>query len=250
MTFLLIAHRGASAEAPENTLAAFDLALEQGAKALELDVRLSADGVPVAIHDATVERTTDGHGPVAGHTLAQLKALDAGSWFGPRFAGERVPALEEVLVRYRGKARLQIELKSEEVELPAGVAALVRQHKAEHDIILSSFIKAQLERARPLLPEVPLAWLVRRFNNEVIQEAAEAGFQSCCPPAALVTAELVREAKARGLTVVAWGVRSVEELGRLVGCGAVAATVDWPDRARKNIERKFAGPARPSTRSG
>src|SRR5215204_6586712 len=91
---LVVAHRGASAEAPENTLAAFRLALEQGAPAVECDVHLSADGSPVVIHDETVDRTTNGKGAVAALTRAALRGLDAGSWHGPGFAWEPIPTLE------------------------------------------------------------------------------------------------------------------------------------------------------------
>ena len=98
--FFIWAHRGASASAPENTLAAFRAAEAAGAAGIELDVHLSADGVPVVIHDETVDRTTDGHGPVAALTLCRLRQLDAGRWFAPAFAGEALPTLEEILASY------------------------------------------------------------------------------------------------------------------------------------------------------
>ena len=90
---LVVAHRGGAGLAPENTLAAFRMALEVGADAIELDVRLTRDGRVAVIHDRTVDRTTGGRGPVGSYTLAELKALDAGSWFGPQYLGERVPTL-------------------------------------------------------------------------------------------------------------------------------------------------------------
>ena len=120
MGFRLIAHRGFSALAPENTLAAFDLALASDFRHIELDVQLTADGVPVVIHDDTLGRTTDGSGPVAGSTLGEIKGLDAGSWFPNAvergYVGLRVPTLEEVLRRYAGKAHLLVELKPESTE--------------------------------------------------------------------------------------------------------------------------------------
>ena len=91
---LIVAHRGASGLAPENTLAAFRLAIELGAPAVECDVHLSADGIPVVIHDAQLDRTTNGKGPVAEQPFAALQTLDAGGWRDPRFAGERLPALD------------------------------------------------------------------------------------------------------------------------------------------------------------
>lgn len=108
----LMAHRGNSALAPENTLAAFAKAVESGAQWTELDVHLSADGEVVVMHDPTVDRTTDGTGVVAEMTLAQLKKLDAGSWFGPEFAGERIPTLREVIDLVGDRIRLNVEIKS------------------------------------------------------------------------------------------------------------------------------------------
>ncbi|MCC7360725.1 MAG: hypothetical protein IT317_14685 [Anaerolineales bacterium] len=107
----VIAHRGASADAPENTLSAFALALEQGADGLELDVTLSADGVPVVIHDDTLDRTTDGRGRVARHTLAELKGLDAGyaARFGSKFAGQRLPTLDEVFAAFGQRTIINVE---------------------------------------------------------------------------------------------------------------------------------------------
>ncbi len=93
----VVAHRGASGHAPENTLAAFRRAVELGANFIETDLQLSRDARFVAIHDDTLDRTTSGHGPIHGLALAELRELDAGSWFGPQFAGERIPTLEEIL---------------------------------------------------------------------------------------------------------------------------------------------------------
>src|SRR5436853_1370309 len=110
---LVLGHRGASGYAPENTLSAFNLAMDQGADGVELDVTLSADGVPVVIHDDTLDRTTSGHGPVGALTLAQLKRLDAGyaAQFGKQFAGERLPTLAEVFAAYGQRTFINVELK-------------------------------------------------------------------------------------------------------------------------------------------
>src|SRR5512136_1224893 len=106
---LNIGHRGASAAAPQNTLAAFRKAMELGADGVELDVQLSADGAVVVIHDFTVDKATDGTGRVAAKTLAELKALDAGSRFSPQFAGERIPTLAEVFEAIDGKLLVNVE---------------------------------------------------------------------------------------------------------------------------------------------
>src|SRR5512135_2653183 len=109
-TPLVLAHRGASLHAPENTLAAFTLAADQGADGIELDVKLTRDGSIVVMHDATVDRTTTGHGRVSDLTLSEIKALDAGSNFEPQFAQERVPLLEEVFAAVAGRLMINIEL--------------------------------------------------------------------------------------------------------------------------------------------
>jgi glycerophosphoryl diester phosphodiesterase len=126
--FIVIAHRGASSYAPENTFAAFDLAIRMGVHHIELDVEATSDGHIVVIHDDTVDRTTDGSGPVTNHTLAALQALDAGSWFGARFAGERIPVFDEVLDRYKGRVHIHTEIKGRAPYLSQRTADLVRQH--------------------------------------------------------------------------------------------------------------------------
>lgn len=106
--FVIIAHRGDSSAAPENTIDAFDLALNQGLFNFETDCQLSADCVPVILHDETLGRVNTGSGPAAAATVEQLQQLDAGSWFGPQFAGSRIPTLEEVLVKYRGRVHMHL----------------------------------------------------------------------------------------------------------------------------------------------
>ena len=129
--FTLIAHRGYSDLAPENTLAAFDLALERGYAHLELDVQLTSAGMPVVIHDDRLDRTTDGTGLLRQHSFEQVRALSAGARFGDdpaRFAAEHVPRLDEVLTRYAGRARLHLELKSAEQELAAVTVQALRTY--------------------------------------------------------------------------------------------------------------------------
>src|SRR4029079_6254966 len=108
---MVIAHRGASSYAPENTLAAFDLALDMRARHIELDVALTSDNHVVVIHDDKVDRTTNGSGSVTSHTLAALRELDAGPWFGSQFEGERIPIFDEVLTRYKGRVHIHTEIK-------------------------------------------------------------------------------------------------------------------------------------------
>ncbi|RME06477.1 MAG: glycerophosphodiester phosphodiesterase, partial [Anaerolineae bacterium] len=159
---VIFAHRGASAHAPENTLVAFDLALRQGADALELDVKLSADGHVVVIHDATVDRTTDGSGRVNQMNLQTLKALDAGCRFDAAFCGERIPTLDEVLEAFGKRTFINIELtnySSPWDDLPDKVADLVTAHGVEKRVLFSSFNPLALRRIHRRLPEVPIGLL-------------------------------------------------------------------------------------------
>ncbi len=139
---LRVGHRGAKGHAPENTLASFQLGMEMGVTAVETDVHLSKDGEVVLIHDHTVDRTTNGHGFVKDLTLAELKKLDAGSWFAARFAGERIPTLTELLIWAKDKVGVAIEIKNGPIYYP-GIAEktirLLREHGMERQAILISF---------------------------------------------------------------------------------------------------------------
>ena len=145
---MVVAHRGASAFAPENTLAAFCLAVEQGADAIELDAKLSADQQIVVIHDKSVERTTDGKGEVRRLTLGQIKSLDAGSFFSSRFAGEPIPTLAEVFEEVGKRVLINVELTnyaSPTDDLVDRTAALVKQFGLEERVLFSSFHPASYQ---------------------------------------------------------------------------------------------------------
>lgn len=139
---ICMAHRGWSGKAPENTMAAVRLALAEPAiQAMEIDVQLSSDGVPVLIHDFTLGRTTNGKGLVKDHTLEQLRELDAGSWLDERFTGERIPTLDEVLQAVKGRCTLNIELKATSDMYPGiaeKVLALLEQHDMKQEVYITS----------------------------------------------------------------------------------------------------------------
>ena len=161
---IIFAHRGASANAPENTLASFKLALAQGADAIELDAKLSADGHVVICHDPTLERTTDGTGFLSRKTLAELRALDAGSSFSDKFRGEKIPLLEDVFEAVGKKLLINIELTNYATpfdSLVEKVCALVTKHGLEGSVIFSSFFAPNLKKAFRLLPNVPRGLLAR-----------------------------------------------------------------------------------------
>jgi len=227
---LVIAHRGASSSAPENTLAAFDLALEMGARHLELDVELTRDGHVVVIHDDTVDRTTDGSGPVTAQTLDALRRLDAGRWFGAAFAGERIPTYEDVLVRYQGRAHLHTEIKGRAPELSRRTVDLIRRHGMESDVTLTSFRRVRLEEVRAHAPELPTGWLVPDVSETTMAEARRLGLVQLCPRGPSVTRELVQRLHAEGFVVRAWGVGTEELMRQIVEAGADGMTVNFPDK--------------------
>jgi glycerophosphoryl diester phosphodiesterase len=228
--FMVIAHRGASSYAPENTLAAFDLALQMGARHIELDVDLTSDGHIVVIHDDTVDRTTSGSGPVTSHTLAALQGFDAGSWFGARFAGERIPTFDEVLARYKGRAHIHTEIKGRSLSLSQRTADLIRKHGMEGQATITSFQSARLEEMRACAPELPRGWLVREVTDALIAQAHAMGVTQLCPRASAVTPELVRRLHAEGFVARAWSVTTEELMQHVVQAGADGMTVNFPDK--------------------
>jgi len=177
----VIAHRGASALAPENTLPAVERAAAHGARWVETDVRLTGDGGLVMIHDATLDRTTDGHGPVAHATLDEIRARDAGSWFAPDFAGTRVPTLAEYIACVLDCGLcLQLELKENsgrEDALVDAVAAVLRTHwpLGRGRLFLSGFSERCTRLAAQALPEVPRALAVEFVPRDPVARLAEAG---------------------------------------------------------------------------
>jgi len=228
--FMVIAHRGASSYAPENTFAAFDLAIRLGVTHIELDVHATRDGHVVVIHDATVDRTTNGKGPVADHTLAELQALDAGAWFASGFSGERIPTFTEVLQRYKGRVYIHTEIKGHSASLSQQTIGLVRAHGMAESVTITSFQKARLEEARAHAPGMPLGWLVPEVTDTVIGAARELGAVQLCPKASGVTEALVRRLHAEGFVVRAWGVATEELMRQVVEAGADGMTVNFPDK--------------------
>ncbi|KON90278.1 hypothetical protein AF332_12375 [Sporosarcina globispora] len=164
MPFQSIAHRGASALAPENTLASFEKAIELGFDYIELDVRLSKDKQLVVIHDADVQRTTDGEGQIEYFTVKDLKKLDAGSWFSPAFAGEKIPLLNEVLTRYSGKIGIIIEMKSPENHpgMTEILADTLKWFKSSSQIKVQSFHVNELKKFHQLAPKIPAGLLLSK----------------------------------------------------------------------------------------
>ncbi len=224
---LAIAHRGASAYAPENTRAAFDLAIHMGSSMIETDVQRTRDGELVLIHDDLVDRTSDGSGPVADHTLAELKALDVGSWFGVPAGPERIVTLAEFWSEYLPLIPVCLEIKE-----PLATDALLRflgsARDARDRLHITSFSWLAAVQARAALTTT-VGFLSRTFNADLIERCRDAGFDQVCPPVDLLDAGLVDLAHRHGLTVRAWGIRQRSDIDCLFDTGADGSTTNWPD---------------------
>ena len=239
---LNIAHRGASEYAPENTFAAFDLALELGVDHVELDVHFSRDGHIVVVHDDTLDRTTDGAGPVAEKTLAELRELDAGSWFGTDFAGERVRTLADVFERYKGRLHFHLEIKARAEGLASRTADMVRAHGLVDDVTITSFWKPWLEEVRAYAPEIAAGWLVPlgpvAWDDSIIDQAAKLGLEQVCPRADITTPGLVTTLHSRGFVVRCHGVYTEDLMRHVVDCGADGMTINFPDKLTQHLNQR------------
>jgi glycerophosphoryl diester phosphodiesterase len=225
---LNIGHRGASGSSPENTLASFRGAIDAGAQMCELDVRLTRDGVPIVIHDETVDRTTDGCGAVADFTLEEIKRLDAGGWFDRRFAGERIPTLDEVFTAVKGRCALNIELKAGNTERQ--VCELIRKYGTMESSIVSSFEWDLLWRVREIEPAVRIGLLAEADPARLIAQATANSVAAIHPRFDLASAELCRAAHSSRLRVYTWTVDAPEAMRVLVGNGVDGIITNYPER--------------------
>jgi glycerophosphoryl diester phosphodiesterase len=241
----VIAHRGFSGAAPENTIAAIRAAVEIGADMAEIDVTLSADGHLIVIHDDTLDRTTDGRGAVSGLTLAELQRLDAGAWFAPRFAGERLPTLEAVLAEVEGRILLNVEIKSEAVGrgIVDKVAAVIRARRMTDRVIVSSFAPAALEQMRAAAPEIRTAVL---FNPEhhsgldpvdIVRGLGASAFNI---KRTRLTRTMLLRCREAGIPVAVYTVNSPRRLRKVVDRGVHAVFTDHPE---KMLEASGRSPA-------
>jgi len=223
-TISAIAHRGHSAAAPENTLAAFRKAIELGPEMIECDVRRTRDGNLVVIHDPTVDRTTDGKGRVADLTLADIKKLDAGGWFGPEFAGERIPTLDEALELSSGKVKLIIEIKENGLE--DQVTALVADRGMLGEVLIASFHYQIGVRLFELAPEIPFVVLLGLDHElvgseavSVVDEAAAVNGSIFGLNYAAVSPDVVAACHSANLSLMAWTVDKEEDMRRMIEMG-------------------------------
>jgi glycerophosphoryl diester phosphodiesterase len=221
------AHRGASARAPENTLAAFSAALEDGAEMVELDVHLSADGFLPVLHDAHTDRTTGLPGIVRDATMADLRRRDAGRFKGQEWAGEGIPELGDVFELARGRLLVNVEVKGGLAVIPL-LAQRVTEHAMEAQVVVSSF-DPPVARAVAALPRFLLTGLLlEEPGPDPVAAAAEVGAMLLHVEHTYLTADLVDAIHRSGRGVVAWTVNAPDEMRRLAALGVDAILSDDP----------------------
>ncbi len=237
---LVIGHRGASGHAPENTLAAFRKAVALGATFIETDLQLSRDAHFVAIHDDTVNRTTNGKGAVHDLTLAQLRNLDAGSWFGSEFSGERIPTLEEIL-QFSKKNDVVFYLEVKPTGSWGGEHALIGALRESGEIARAaviSFDAAMVLNLRRIEPTLMTGLLYDgKFENPT-DKALEVGARQLVARGDLVTPALLEQARKKDLQVVCWTVNHPAHMRMLIEAGVAGIMSDYPDRLAAAIKKE------------
>jgi glycerophosphoryl diester phosphodiesterase len=238
---LVFGHRGAMAYAPMNTMAAFELAIEQGADGIELDVWLSQDDVPVVIHDIDVDKTTDGTGRIGTMPVEAIKELDAGSWFDESFAGQQIPTLDEVFETIGNRIFINVEIKSFDLQTQNVVwntIQCIKRHTMQERVLVSSFNPMVLRQMRKHAPEIPIGYLdAPEIKKRIKVMLTGLEFHAWHPETTQVTPEAVNRAHKRGRRVNTWTVNDPQEALRVRDAGVDMVMTDNPDK----ILQAFAG---------
>lgn len=242
----VIGHRGAARHAPENTLISIRTAALQGARWVEVDVKLTADGVPILLHDDMLDRTTSGHGPAAALTFEEMRRLDAGGWFHPTFHGERVAALSELLalaVELDLGLNLEIKPCPGRAEETAGVAislALSLWPQDRPPPLVSSFDFAALRMVRQVAPHWPIGYLIDRRRPDWRQQADAVGAATIHVNARRESARTIAEYRETGRQVLAYTVNSVPAAREVLGWGVSGVFTDTPETLIKGLAARGA----------
>jgi glycerophosphoryl diester phosphodiesterase len=235
----IIAHRGASGYAPENTMAAFEEAVKIKADYIELDVQMTRDGELVVIHDIVVDRTTMGKGKVGEFTLAELKELDAGSWLRSEFEAEQIPTLREVLDEFYGKIGILIEFKAPWLYpgIEQEVASLLREYPMknlqEEGIIVQSFDHQSMKKFKRLFPEIPNGILIYKGNHLTYSKLKEfSNYANYINPRTdLVTLDLINQVHSNDMKIMIWTLGDPADIDPFVKARVDGIITDYPDKA-------------------
>ncbi|MFN0156556.1 MAG: glycerophosphodiester phosphodiesterase [Bacteroidota bacterium] len=234
----VVAHRGSSGSAPENTLAAFSLAIDEGADVVELDVRMTRDFFLVVLHDGDIKRTTNGEGGVWDFTLQELRAFDAGMWYGPKFRGERVPTLRQVMELLLAHVNLNIEVKTDGEPRPRKHIAMeeacilaIMEKKFEDRTIVSSFDHDYLKRFHHLYPSIKTGALYLPSRDAAVkpsQMARGLGVSAFICSKNHLTAAMVKDAHDRNMAVAGYSINTEQELEQMLALGVDTVVTDHP----------------------
>ena len=237
----VIAHRGYSSAAPENTMAAFKAAVAAGCRALELDVQLSKDGVVVVIHDEKLDRTTSGSGLVVDHTWAELKELDCGSWFDPRFSGEPMPTLDEVLqLTKEENLWLNVELKTGVIPYPGleqKVVEAIQAHGVMEQVAVSSFNHYSLLAVKELAPQLETAILYMSGLVEPWLYAQRIGAEALHPLYYNIVPTIVQGAKEHGIKLRPFTVDDPKIAAAIIAAGVDGIITNYPERIEQLLRK-------------
>jgi glycerophosphoryl diester phosphodiesterase len=246
----IIAHRGASGLAPENTLAAMQLAIDIGVDWIELDVRQTLDRVLVCVHDETLNRTTTGKGHVITLNYKKIKQFDAGSWFSPEFSEERIPSLNEVLKLINGQCKLLIEVKGTQLlqyKIAENLLTLIKKHNAEKWVVIQSFNSDFLKKAYRLNPALKFNNLVNYSPSNMpiyIDRRIKLGnifrlnySEAVNPNYKKVTKKLIEKVKKHNRKIFCWTVDDPDEMQRLIELGVDGIITNFPNRLRDLLAR-------------
>ena len=243
VNFNLIAHRGFSEIAPENTIPSFDLALDHGFISIEFDVQLTKDKIPVVIHDDDTFRTTGYKKIIKQAKYSEISEIQAKNNFNLKENVYDIPLLSDLLIRYKNKSDMHIELKSNEKELSKIVLGELIKNGYDYEnsklfkkggITISSFNLNQLINMRRLNSKIRTAWLVDKLTHNNIKISNEEGINMICPKAEFSKEDMVSIARSKNLEIRNWGVKNKEDLVQAYNSGSSGTTVDWPETA-KNI---------------
>lgn len=229
------AHRGWSSQAPENTMAAFRLAIaDPDIKWIELDVQLSKDNVPVVIHDYTLRRTTNGKGNVKDKTAAELAALDAGNWFSQKYQGETIPTLEQVLREAVGHCKLNIELKNDGIRYPMieeKVFELLQAYDAVGEVVITSFHEGTLHRMRKLSNEIQTGLIIDSWRNSLPRELIELGSTFLSIGYSRLNKDRIAMLKEAGIQIMAWTINDTKTIRKVAAMdNEIMICTNYPDR--------------------
>ena len=235
--FTIVAHRGASRIAPENTLSAMRKAIEFGADFAECDVFQTKDGELVLFHDEEMDRTTGKGGMIWDYTLAELKTMEVGSWFHEEFRGEPIPTLREVIRLVKGKIKLNIEVKvsGKDPDIAQKVVEIIQSEGIEQDCMVTSFEKPVILKVKEIAPQVITGFI---FDEEHPPDIFEGNWEYVCSKRNIVDEDFVRVAKRKGKKIFVWTVNYPAEMKELIALGVDGIITDVPDLLKEVLDQR------------